>query len=256
MDLKQLIEFKQSLVNDLISVKHDNAKLRVAVSKRFSNSVECVLKTNELDEESLVADFYDYEQKLVGHDLSTYSVFVPRKAGLQFTIRSCKGCGQQFKTNKNGHSLSPFYEHCIRDCEEYKKLNLIRSCDNCQLVFVNSMSYGIHVNSNSNCELSKRHRDKPDWAPKSKKQWNGMHTSLQWNTSVYCEGCGQQFRARRSRNGLIKEIAFYRHCFDECDEYKKLNKIQRCSYCNGRVINVNALHSHYRLSHENNGQTP
>ena len=252
-----MIEFRKRLINDLVRVKSENTKLRNEVSKSYSKSVEFVSNTHSLDVESLIDEFYEQDQELVGHDLSAYTVYIPKDADHTNHIRSCKGCGQQFKTTCNGSSLIPFYEHCIRNCEQYKRLNLIRSCEACRLLFVNSYSYGIHVNSDLKCELSQRHRDKPDWAPKSVKQWNAMNCRRQWNTSTNCLGCGQQFRARKSPSGgLIKEMAYYRHCFDECEEYKKLNKICSCDDCRRKFLNGHALNKHCQaLGHTNNSHT-
>ena len=48
MDLKQLIEFKQRLINDLVRVKSENTKLRNEVSKCYSKSVEFVFDTRRI----------------------------------------------------------------------------------------------------------------------------------------------------------------------------------------------------------------
>ena len=242
MDLKQLIKFKQWLANDLVCVEQENTKLRDKVSEKYSKYVESF--SNDHDVESAIEKFYDYEQKLNGNDLSTYTLYTPQTSRIKKTL-NCLGCGRKFEIDNNIHSLSEFYEHCMRDCEEYKKLNLIRSCKECRLLFVNSYSYGQHVKFESKCELS-RHLNKPDWAPNSARDWNAMHCRLQWNTSRNCEGCGQQFKARRwPGSGLIrKEIAYYRHCFDECEEYKKLKLIRSCSACNRKFINGLAFHKH------------
>ena len=255
MDLNQLIELKKSLMSDFTCAKQENSKLRDEMSKDFSKSIECVL--HKLDVESSIDEFYDYERKLVGPDLSTYTVYTPKSAAyLRTPTKFCKGCIQQFKTDRHAHSLLLFYEHCIRDCEEYKKLDLIRSCDECRLLFISSNSYRNHVNSESKCEYSQRHRNKPDWAPKSMKLWNSMHSYRQWNTAVNCKGCGQQFRAREKPSGSFsREIAFYRHCFDECEEYQKLDLIRKCSDCNQKFINIFALNRHCGQVHKNRSDT-
>ena len=256
MDIKQLIEFKQCLMNDFIRVKHENSILSDEVAKPFSKPLECVFNI-KVDVEPSMAEFYVNERNLFGPDLSTYILYTPKKADSKSSMRSCKGCGQQFKTNCNANSLLPFYEHCIRDCDKYKKLNLIRSCEGCRLLFMNRNSYRMHVNLNSKCELSQRRRTKPDWAPKSNLQWNQMHSSQRWNVSINCPGCGQQFRGLKPPCGrFTKEIAYYRHCFDECEEYKKLNLIRSCSECDRKFINAHSLKIHCGASgHENNSDT-
>ena len=71
-----------------------------------------------------------------------------------------------------------------------------------------------------------------------------MHCIKQWNSSISCKGCGQQFKARTlSKYNVMIELSYYRHCFDECEKYKQLDLIRRCE-CNRRFINFHALTLH------------
>ena len=71
-----------------------------------------------------------------------------------------------------------------------------------------------------------------------------MHSQLKWNTSVECRGCGKQFKAKKSIHGLSKEIAYYRHCFDECEKYRKLGLIHTCCECDRRYLTYRSLSTH------------
>lgn len=183
---------------------------------------------------------------------SDYEIYIPYFCSNK-KDRVCLGCEQQFKVKSmSNYPLRPFLEHCIRDCEQYKQLNLIRKCDDCKCLFLNVKGRNRHYRS-TNCkgmnvnDLNKEDDlNKPDWAPTAKSTWQCMKTQRKWNSIVSCQGCGRQFKAQTKRNQTAKhyEPAYFKQCFDECEQYKKLNLIQTCRECNRRFLNFNALKQH------------
>ena len=74
-----------------------------------------------------------------------------------------------------------------------------------------------------------------------------------------CKGCGQTFKAYESRNheSVTPEIDYYVHCFDECDEYKKLNSFYKCGTCQRRFLSHRSMSRHCLSSnHKKDGRVP
>lgn len=56
---------------------------------------------------------------------------------------TCKGCGLPF-VKVDGRTDLAFYIHCIDQCDDYKKLGLIRRCEPCGLKFHNKTEWKCH----------------------------------------------------------------------------------------------------------------
>ena len=66
------------------------------------------------------------------------------------TTVSCPGCHQVFKAKRSDSLNKTLYEpayyvHCVKECERFKDLNLIRKCKLCPQIFINPLSYKLHV---------------------------------------------------------------------------------------------------------------
>ena len=175
MDLEELIAFKHQLENDYSSVKQVNEQLKSIVSYRFSSESKNIREPDTvIDKHSLILNYFHLEEQLSDSSTTGYEIFLPRKASPN--TKCCLGCGLQFTTAYNVKLLLRFYTHCTLECDQYKRLNLIRKCDNCRLLFINKYSFSNkHRSSIDVCYLRNRHQDKPDWAPKSIRAWNQMH---------------------------------------------------------------------------------
>ena len=173
-------------------------------------------------------------QTVINSSLSDYSVYIPdRRVSFNASI-NCEGCGKTFrgyygkKYRRIIFREPAFYVHCIKECQEYTKLNKIQKCHECKLLFVNRHSYSWH--------LKKIHRD-------SVKHLDGNV----YNSSKACPGCGQELPVNRYRKGRIDISRVYsKHCVEECEEYKKLNLIRKCNDCGNSFLNQSSLASHQR----------
>lgn len=61
----------------------------------------------------------------------------------------CKGCHMKFKTcqlGKSGHEFA-YYVHCMQECAEFRKLDLIEKCSNCKARFLSSRGLAMHSKS-------------------------------------------------------------------------------------------------------------
>lgn len=59
----------------------------------------------------------------------------------------CKGCCRTFKCHKSGkdsYAELDYYIHCVEECEDYKKLELIHECSHCNKIFLNKAGYAQH----------------------------------------------------------------------------------------------------------------
>ena len=254
MDLKQLIAFKQRLEYDYSSVKQVNQQLKSIVSQHLSSDRKNIVEPNiQFVYQSLILDCCHLEEQLTDPSTIDYDIYVSNTSTLN--TKRCLGCSVRFAIAFDTKSLLRFNTHCIRECEKYKKLSLIVKCDNCQLLFVNKKSFSAkHRSYNGKCSLMSRHQNKPDWAPKSAKDWNQMHLQRRWNTSVSCIGCARTFKAFKNVANYtkVKEIAYYEHCFDECEEYKELDLICSCQNCGRKFLNTSSLALHSSLSGHSN----
>ena len=68
-----------------------------------------------------------------------YQIWMPKVAGRRinwtnYDLKECQGCGEDFKRNKSCWEWN-YYDNVINHCRGYKKLNLIRKCESCKLIF-------------------------------------------------------------------------------------------------------------------------
>jgi len=183
-----------------------------------------------------------------GSDVTTnfkaqYTVF-PTKS--MDSHAQCPGCGQQFKAQLSGHQLKKepaYYEHCIKQCSEYKKLGRIVHCFECKLSFFNLMARSTHTKTCS------RKLIRPDWMP------NELFTRSifkEAKTTIDCLGCQKTFNARKIKSTTYGELAYYVHCIDECEEYKKLKMIRECKPCAKKFLNARTYNNHLGKVHQTN----
>ena len=144
--------------------------------------------------------------------------------------KACPGCNQEFPVNlsRSGKIISRIYsKHCLEECEEYKKLNLIRKCNDCGISFLTQGSLSLHQRSDTNsCTDEQKSME----------------------TVVACKGCHKEFLARKNqRNQKIGTfpIKYVRHCLHECPEYQKLGLIRECE-CRRKFLNSVSLNIHKR----------
>lgn len=63
-----------------------------------------------------------------------------------------------------------------------------------------------------------------------------------WDRTIECKGCRRGFKHSAS----VSELAYYVHCVEECPDYKKLDLIQKCQFCEIKGLNVQAIRCHMR----------
>ena len=56
----------------------------------------------------------------------------------------CRGCNQELKKIKKGVYRVSDYIHMIEECDGYKKLGRIKTCNNCKCKFINSIGFSHH----------------------------------------------------------------------------------------------------------------
>lgn len=157
--------------------------------------------------------------------------------------KECLGCSQLFDAYYFSSKATSwrcdtlrycpaYYEHCIRDCEEYKKLDLVRKCVKCKLLLLNPRSYGNHLKKYHNSNA------KPQWMTHST-YVRASIASNNPNSTINCPACEKKFKAINSASAkrTQREVAYYVHLIEECDEYKKLNKIRECGNFHCKFIN-------------------
>ena len=60
----------------------------------------------------------------------------------------CKGCKKEFPARKHKNNLQnclDYYQHCIEDCQEYRRLGLITQCNGCGCKFLNRRGHSQHI---------------------------------------------------------------------------------------------------------------
>lgn len=80
-------------------------------------------------------------------DWMTKKIFVNSKIASRKSNISvpCQGCGRELERVKgNGSYRFEDYVHMVEECEEYKKLQLIRTCKRCKGKFISTKAYGNH----------------------------------------------------------------------------------------------------------------
>lgn len=61
---------------------------------------------------------------------------------------NCKGSGKLFKARKTGiekHAELDYYIHCVEECDDFKKLNLIQQCKKCNKIFITRTGFSVHA---------------------------------------------------------------------------------------------------------------
>ncbi|KAI1287803.1 hypothetical protein HDE_09863 [Halotydeus destructor] len=171
----------------------------------------------------------------------------------------CKGCGKMLSCIRRGrhsqYSLE-FYIHCIEECDEYKKLGLIARCDRCQYVFINAQALRNHKcvtweeSKDSIPRLlvphEKRRKEKietPSWM--SEGIARNIRACSHYPDKTSCKGCGDEFHYRRAGSTNHYSLEYYKHCIEECPEYRKLGLVQSCDKCSHLFLNKLA-YAHHR----------
>lgn len=155
----------------------------------------------------------------------------------------CEGCKRTFKGHIYGHKVQAefkYYVHCTEQCEQFKKLNLIRECKICNLKFLNAVSLSRHM----------RCVHKPVEKVKIRSWMNITMLNRKYNTdfnsTVNCKGCGTTFKAQKTTKSLLPELDYYIHCVEECEDFKKLNLIRKCNSCNKVYMNKIGYSNHLK----------
>ena len=174
-----------------------------------------------------------------------YEVFIPKKSTSckDFNAKvHCRGCNKEFMGSfvSNGQVFGEpgFFFHCTRECVKYKSLGLIRKCDQCALLFINSQSERKHHG-----EVHSRVERiiKPDWMSS---QVYRVRSGIRCNTKVSCSACGKFFGAQNSRGKISYSLEYLIHCIEKCVEYQKLGLVQTCPICNCKFLNRLSLSQH------------
>ena len=174
-----------------------------------------------------------------------YHVFIPKKSLTcnQFNTKiDCKGCGKMF----NGVVISmgvifgepAYFVHCVKECPKYRELGLIRKCDECALLFMNSQSERKH---HGESHRKKARIEKPVWMSD---QVYRVRSGIRCNTKVSCSACGKYFGAQNSAGKISYSLDYMIHCIEDCVEYHKLGLVQTCPTCNCKFLNRLSLSQH------------
>ena len=148
-----------------------------------------------------------------------------------FRLKNCPGCNQVFQTPMAiSQSSFEYLVHVIEECVKYKELNLITECEECNLKFPTQKSYHLHESMN--------HSTKPQWM--TAHLFSKRNRAGPW-ISVPCPGCSRELK--RVRKGIYR-LSDYVHMVEDCEGYKKLDRIKTCRKCNCKFINSNSFRQH------------
>ena len=146
-------------------------------------------------------------------------------------FKNCLGCGQVFRSLRAGDHFSFEYQvHVVEECVKYKELNLITECKECNFKFVTKRSYHHHE--------TLVHSRKPDWMSA---RLFSLRNAKGPKESVPCPGCGQELERRKGRGYRMSD---YIHMIEECEGYKKLDRIKTCRNCSCKFINSKSFKKH------------
>lgn len=185
------------------------------------------------------------------HSLKT-SAYIPLKSLLikAFNYQiSCLGCNKSFpcyftpKGNKKYPSPA-YYTHCIDECPSYRQQGLIRTCDHCNLKFLDKEAMGFHKNR---CKISNRKRliaQKPHWMPMS--ILLSIINYSKFDSQTACRGCEKTFPCYRKGTKVVHSLDYYIHCIEGCQVYQDKGWAKTCSTCNCKFLNSQALTQHKR----------
>ena len=118
--------------------------------------------------------------------------------------------------------------HCLEECLQYRKLNLIRKCDECSVSFINERAFRNHQNHVHKERVTRIKVPKPEWLTCQilPEEFDGF------NGKAVCKGCQKEFPAKTYKSGsTIYTLSYYIHCIKECSEYKDLQLIRECHGC-------------------------
>lgn len=71
-----------------------------------------------------------------------------------------------------------------------------------------------------------------------------FESRLHFRDTVKCPACGDAFAAHIADDKTYHAQEYYRHCIVECDRYKELGLIKKCSECKLLFINANSRRIH------------
>ena len=179
---------------------------------------------------------------------------------IKYTFNSevqCPGCKKMFPANKSYYNRHEkrinsveFMKHCIEDCPQYKKLDLMRECKECKLIFLNYRALYAHKRQKHRVQTIQSRIEK--WMPSR----TNFYSIDGCNAKIQCKGCHKYFPATRKQNHYYYTIEFYKHCIKECSDYRKLGLISKCNLCEmiflepyGRKVHISRSHKE-DLSHE------
>ena len=121
--------------------------------------------------------------------------------------------------------------HVVEECVKYKELNLITECEECNFKFPTPQGYHHHE--------SMFHSRKPDWMQANVYKRRNFKVPMK---SVPCPGCGQELK-KTVKEGWYR-VTDYIHMIEECEGYKKLDRIKTCNECKCKFISSNAFGQH------------
>lgn len=103
------------------------------------------------------------------------------------------------------------------------------------------------ANGNS-CLYSRMER--PAWMPQKTFIASSKPVITQSTAFDACKGCGKLFKkAPKPQKHSSHELAYYIHCFEECEKFQALNLIQSCPECPYKFLNKNSFSNHLTWVH-------
>lgn len=179
--------------------------------------------------------------------ISGYKPYIPKSSyhvtlSHSFETAQCKGCGKSFK-RASTHYEPDYYVHCIKECERYRSLGLIKDCHSCKLSFINTNSGRYHSCFNQDY----KNLTKPDWMTKSTYLTALMSTNSCNKIDTKCPACQRVFQVATygKHGGIRHSYEYIVHVISQCEEYKLLGHIKQCEKCNCLFMNHKALKGHW-----------
>ena len=146
-------------------------------------------------------------------------------------FKNCLGCGQVFRRMRGDHLSFEYLVHVVEDCVKYKELNLITECKECNFKFATKRSYYLHETLG--------HSRKPDWMSANTYKLRNLKDP---KVSVLCPGCGLVLKRGTQCN--VYRMSDYIHMIEECEGFKKLDRIKTCRNCSCKFINSKSFKLH------------
>lgn len=219
-------------MNDQVKCLQEYRSSMVTNTNELSRGEQCVKSAFDsivqLSSSNLIRP-----EKLVTESCSKYEdVYIPISTSCKhLSTVDCLGCGQMFKSSDR-YSEPAYYIHCLKECEEYKKLNLMRKCESCKKIFISHESMGNH---------SCHQPVKPIWMTTEM-----YHTSRRKKLeSKPCPGC---------KKLLPSSYEFLIHAVEDCSS--SIHLVKECSECKCKFPNVSSYYRHYFRRHGYEMQKP